>query len=57
MARKKKDRTYYGVDQEMAVIMFLDATSVEEREKIYRQYLQEPINKMIESIKKILEKD
>ena len=50
MARKKKDRNYYGVDQEMAVIMFLDATNVEEREKIYREYLQEPINTMIESI-------
>lgn len=50
MARQKKDRNYYGVDQEKAVIMFLDAKTVEEREKIYREYLQEPINKMIESI-------
>ena len=50
MARQKKDRNYYGVDQEKAVIMFLDAKTVEEREKIYREHLQEPINKMIESI-------
>lgn len=50
MAKPKKDRNYYGVDQEKAVIMFLDATTVEEREKIYREYLQEPIHKMIESI-------
>jgi hypothetical protein len=50
MARQKKDRNYYGVDQEKAVIMFLDAKTVEEREKIYRTHLQEPINKMIESI-------
>ena len=50
MARQKKDRNYYGVDQEKAVIMFLDAKTVGEREKIYREYLQEPINTMIESI-------
>jgi hypothetical protein len=50
MARQKKDRNYYGEDQEKAVVMFLDAKTVEEREKIYREYLQEPINKMIESI-------
>lgn len=50
MARQKKDRNYYGVDQEKAVVMFLDAKTVEEREKIYREFLQEPINKMIESI-------
>jgi len=30
--------------------MFLDAKTVGEREKIYREYLQEPINTMIESI-------
>jgi hypothetical protein len=50
MARKKKDRTYYGVDQERAVILYLDAKTVTEKEEIYRNYLQEPINKMIESI-------
>lgn len=48
--KTEKDRNYYGVDQEKAVIMFLDAKTVEEREKIYREHLQEPINKMIESI-------
>jgi hypothetical protein len=50
MAKQKKNRNYYGVDQEKAVVMFLDATDVEEREKIYREFLQEPINTMIESI-------
>ena len=50
MARQKKDRNYYGVDQEKAVIMFLEAKTVAEREKIYRDHLQEPINTMIESI-------
>lgn len=50
MARKKKDRTYYGVDQERAVVLFLEAETTGEKEKIYRMYLMEPINKMIESI-------
>lgn len=50
MPRKKKDRNYYGAEQEMAVVAFLNAKTVEEKEKIYREHLQEPINKMIESI-------
>ncbi len=50
MPRTKKDRNYYGVDQEAAVVAFLNAKTVAEKEKIYREYLQEPINKMIESI-------
>ena len=50
MSKPKKDRNYYGVEQEKAVILFLNATSTEEKEKIYRTYLQEPINTMIESI-------
>lgn len=50
MPRTKKDRNYYGVDQEAAVVAFLNAKTVGEKEKIYREYLQEPIDKMIESI-------
>ena len=50
MSRKKKDRNYYGIDQEEAVVSFLNAKNVAEREQIYREYLQEPINTMIESI-------
>lgn len=50
MPRKKKDRTYYGVDQEKAVVLFLQATTTEEKEALYRTYLQAPINQMIESI-------
>jgi hypothetical protein len=50
MPKKKKDRNYYGVDQETAVVNFLNAKTLEEKEKIYREFLQEPINKMIESI-------
>jgi hypothetical protein len=50
MPKNKKDRNYYGVDQEAAVVAFLNAETLGEKEKIYREYLQEPINKMIESI-------
>jgi len=50
MPRKKKNRNYYGVDQEAAVVAFLKAKTVSEKERIYRESLQEPIDKMIESI-------
>lgn len=50
MGRIKKNKTYYGVDQEEAVVHFLNAETSHEKEKIYRESLQEPINKMIESI-------
>lgn len=50
MARKKKERNYYGAEQEAAVVAFLNAKTLEEKQKIYRESLQEPINKMIESI-------
>jgi hypothetical protein len=54
MAKQKKDRNYYGVEQEKAVVMFLEAKTVGEKEKIYREFLQEPINTMIESIIRII---
>jgi len=47
---KKVSKNYYDVDQEKAVLLFLEAKSVEERTKIYREYLMKPIEKMIESI-------
>lgn len=50
MPRKKKDRDYYGVNQEAAVVAFLNAKTLTEKELIYREHLREPINKMIESI-------
>lgn len=50
MPKKKKNRIYYGEEQEQAVVLFLKAKTVAEKEKIYRDFLQEPINKMIESI-------
>jgi len=47
---KPKNKNYYDIDQESAVLLFLKSKSNEERTKIYREYLQEPINKMIEII-------
>jgi hypothetical protein len=41
---------YYGVSQEKAVVDFLNATTTEEKTRIYREYLMEPINTMIDSI-------
>jgi DNA-directed RNA polymerase specialized sigma subunit len=50
MPRTKKDKKYYDTQQEAAVVAFLTTDNIEEKEKIYRVHLQEPINKMIESI-------
>lgn len=46
----KKNKQYYDIDQERAVVLFLESTSNEERTKIYREYLMKPIDKMVQSI-------
>jgi len=48
--RKPKNVNYFGVQEEMAVIDFLAATSYEERNKIYNNFLRKPLDKMISSI-------
>jgi len=48
--RKPKKANYFDIEEEMAVKMFLTATSFEERNKIYNQYLRAPLDKMISSI-------
>lgn len=48
--RKSKSKNYFDIDEEMAVKLFLTATTFEERNKIYNQYLRKPIDKMISSI-------
>lgn len=50
MAKEKKKKNYYGEEQEKAVVDFLNSNSTEEKERIYRTHLQEPINTLIESI-------
>lgn len=41
---------YFGEDQEKAVIRYLASESEEERNKIFNEYLREPLTIMIESI-------
>ena len=41
---------YFGEPQERAVRMFLTAHTFTERNKIYSEYLRDPLNKMIDSI-------
>jgi len=48
--RKSKQNNYFDVREETAVRMFLLEESSEERNKIYNQYLREPLDKMISSI-------
>ena len=48
--RKPKNVNYFDVQEEMAVIDFLAATSYEERNKIYNDFLRKPLDKMISSI-------
>ena len=50
MARKKTVNLYFDTEQEEAVVNYLNSDSVEEKEKIYNQYLQKPFIKMVESI-------
>ena len=41
---------YFGVEQEHAVRLFLSASTIEEKNKIYNEYLRHPLDKMISSI-------
>jgi hypothetical protein len=41
---------YFGEEQEHAVRVFLSATTIEEKNKIYNEYLRHPLDKMISSI-------
>ena len=48
--RKPKNTNYFDVREETAVRMFLTATTYNERNQIYNDYLRAPVDKMIESI-------
>lgn len=52
MGRKKieENKLYFGVEQEEAVLIFLSSEDNEERQRIFRDVLSEPLNKMAESI-------
>jgi len=48
--RRSKQENYFDVKEEMAVRMFLTEETFEGRNKIYNQYLRDPLDKMISSI-------
>lgn len=48
--RKRTTNLYFGPEQEEAVVKFLTSESYSERNKIYNEFLKDPINKMVESI-------
>lgn len=48
--RKVKQINYFDVREETAVINYLSAVSFEEKNKIYNEFLQKPLYKMISSI-------
>jgi predicted SprT family Zn-dependent metalloprotease len=48
--RKTKQSNYFDIREENAVRMFLVEPSWEERNKIYNEYLRDPLDKMISSI-------
>lgn len=50
MPRKRTQKIYFGADQEEAVIRFLKSESESERNKIFNEYLKEPLDIMVESI-------
>ena len=48
--RKTNNENYFDVKEELAVRMFLTATTFEEKNKIYNDFLKNPLDKMISSI-------
>jgi hypothetical protein len=48
--RKPKQANYFDTKEEMAVIEFLTATSFEDKNRIYNDFLKKPLDKMISSI-------
>ena len=48
--RKVSNQNYFDVEEEMAVRMYLTATTFNEKNEIYNQYLRGPLDKMISSI-------
>jgi hypothetical protein len=48
--KKKSGENYFDVREETAVRMYLTATTFDEKNKIYNDFLREPLDKMISSI-------
>ena len=50
MPRPRTQKIYFGDDQEQAVVRYLESESDDERNKIFNEYLREPLIIMVESI-------
>jgi len=50
MPRKRTQKVYFGEDQEKAVVRYLESSNEAERNKIFNEYLREPLVIMVESI-------
>ena len=50
MPRPRTQKIYFGEDQEQAVVRYLESDSDDERNKIFNEYLREPLIIMVESI-------
>jgi hypothetical protein len=50
MPRKRTQKIYFGEEQEQAVIRYLESESEIEKNKIFNEYLNEPLIIMVESI-------
>ena len=48
--RKPTQENYFDVREELAVVNYLTASSFEEKNKIYNDFLRKPLDKMISSI-------
>jgi len=50
MPRKRTQKIYFGEEQEKAVVNYLESTDEAEKNKIFNEYLREPLIIMVESI-------
>jgi len=50
MPRKRTQKMYFGEEQEQAVVRYLESENEDEKNKIFREYLEEPLTIMVESI-------
>jgi len=50
MPRKRTQKIYFGEEQEKAVVSYLESNDEAERNKIFNEYLREPLIIMVESI-------
>ena len=50
MPRKRTQKIYFGEEQEQAVVRYLESESETEKNKIFNEYLKEPLIIMVESI-------